>query len=405
MKRFLSILTTAIAVMLVALSGCDAPVERYPANELHALVVSTSRNTPTELAAEETTALTEAWFGTPQAPIWPREQLASDAAKKLVDPDQITRAAGPVYSDKQDQHFGLYREHCVSCHGVSGGGNGPASLLQNPYPRDFRAGIYKWKSTQRAAKPTRSDLMAVLHRGAPGSGMPSFLNIADEDLVALVDYVIFLSVRGEFERRMIDAAIDELGYEDTVAERQTSLLTLASGDDSIATDAAEIARETLNEICQSWLDATKSEVQVPSQSENDSVSIGRGKELFHGQIANCAGCHGKEGGGGVETLDFDDWTKEFTTRLAITPTDRDAVKPFRRAGALRPRKANPRRLVGGVFRGGGSPEELYRRIAVGIAGTPMPGVIVVDEPSPTGLTPDQIWDLVHYVLSLSDSEG
>ena len=190
----------------VFFGGCDVPVEHFPPNDLYALVVSTGRHTPTDLASQDTTAVVEDWFGTPLEPRWPTEQFGDAAAKNLVNPLNLTRAAGPVYSDQDNRHFGLFAEHCVTCHGVSGGGDGPASLLQNPYPRDFRAGIYKWKSTPGSAKPTRDDLTAILAHGAPGSGMPSFQNLSDEDRQALVDYVIFLSVRGEFERRMISGA-------------------------------------------------------------------------------------------------------------------------------------------------------------------------------------------------------
>ena len=48
--------------------------------------------------------------------------------------------------------------------------------------------------------------------------MPSFAALRDDDLEALVDYVIYLSVRGEVERRLAAAAIDELGYAETVPE-------------------------------------------------------------------------------------------------------------------------------------------------------------------------------------------
>lgn len=399
MKSVCYLLPLAAAI---AICGCDVPVEHYPPNRLYALVVSTSREVPTELAADDATAAVEAWFGTPLQPRWPDEQMFDPRAKTLVDIDNLNRAAGPVYSDQENRHFGLFNEHCVTCHGVSGGGDGPASLLQNPYPRDFRAGVFKWKSTFRGAKPTREDLIHLLRHGAPGTAMPSFSRIADEDLEALADYVIFLSVRGEFERRLIRTAVDELGYEDTRPDDDASLLSLTNSDQE--TDAIDIARETVERIVKAWVDAEQAVVPVPDPTAEDAASVSRGRELFHGDIAKCVGCHGQDGDAEIVTLDFDDWTKEYTTLLSITPDDRDAVRPFRKAGALRPRQIFPRKLSAGVYRGGGEPETLYRRIVTGIAGTPMPGVILADEPSATGLTSDQVWDIVHYVRALGEAK-
>lgn len=383
--------------------GCDAAVDHYPPNELFALVVSTRDAVPTKAAQDDTTAVVEAWFGTPLEPRWPADQMSSDAAKSLVNPDNLTRAAGPVYADQDDRHFGLYSEHCVTCHGVSGGGNGPASLLQNPYPRDFRSGIFKWKSTARNARPTRDDLSNILRHGAPGSAMPSFQQVPVQDLEALVDYVIFLSVRGQFERQLISGAVEDLEYDEARPELDFSLLSIL--DPNTETDALDFARETLDDILYRWVDANQSVIAVPDETPNDAASIQRGRESFHGRIALCSGCHGQDGDGPLALdTNYDDWTTEFTSRINITPTDREAVRPFRKAGALRPRIIVPRKLSDGVFRGGGDPETIYRRLVSGIAGTPMPAVNLSDEPSPTALTSDQVWDIVHFVRSLGESE-
>ncbi|HEY2251904.1 MAG TPA: hypothetical protein VGH74_12620, partial [Planctomycetaceae bacterium] len=59
----------------------------------------------------------------------------------------------------------------------------------------------------------------------------------------------------------------------------------------------------------------------------------------------------------------------------------------------------PRNLRSGIYRGGRAPYDLYRRIAVGINGTPMPGARAAG-PGQTGLQPDEIWNVVDYVRSL-----
>ena len=93
--------------------------------------------------------------------VWRRSDL-----KKL----QI--AAGPVRSDKSGRHSGLYREHCVHCHGISGDG----WVRRPPSSSHIRAtiaqGKFKFKSTD-ADMPT--DDGPGMHRRAtafPGRPCP-----------------------------------------------------------------------------------------------------------------------------------------------------------------------------------------------------------------------------------------
>lgn len=388
-----------VSLLMLPLFGCDAPVEKFESNDVYALTLVRSRNVPTDAARDDAAEVVRQLFGTPDQPRWPTEWMDEDSAVALIDPDRLVRAAGPVSSERDGTHLGLFREHCVTCHGLSGNGAGPASSTQNPYPRDFRPGVFKWKSTERAEKPTRADLTTLLQRGVPGTGMPSFSLLVEDDLEALVDYTVYLSVRGEVERRLVAAAIDQLGYEESAPDAEARLSTESGSE------GAEVVRAVLNRVTGDW--SAPIEAAVPEdwralEGESMTASIARGEEIFHGPIANCVGCHGKSGKGDVVTLDFDDWTKEYSTRLGLTPDDREAMRPFRQAGALRPRPVQPRNLQDGVFRGGDAPETLYRRITQGIAGTPMPAVPVVDQADGTGLTSDQVWDLVRYLRWLGE---
>ncbi|MCM2369763.1 cytochrome c [Aporhodopirellula aestuarii] len=366
-----------------------------------------SRDVPTEAALQDVSPLIETLFGTPQSPRWPVEWMATDEQRSLVSLDRLKIAAGGVTSDQENAHTGLYQEHCVICHGISGSGAGPASRYQVPYPRDFRAGVFKWKSTSRSEKPTRDDLMQLLVKGIPGTPMPSFSILPPSEREAIVDYVIYLSVRGEVERELLAFAIDMLDYDTTPPEEDLRLRLVSTADSaevpSEMTEGQEAIAEVIDDVVGRWTSAEPTPVPPYPELEGDELaaSIERGKEIFHGQIANCAGCHGQGGAGGLPSLDYDDWTKDFTTRIGISPDDKDAVKPFRKAGALPPRQIDPRVLAGGIMHGGGDPETLYRRIQNGIAGTPMPSVeISEDSAGKTGLSPDQAWDLVNYLSEM-----
>ena len=54
-------------------------------------------------------------------------------------------------------------------------------------------------------------------------------------------------------------------------------------------------------------------------------------------------------------------------------------------------------LTSGMFRGGGRPIDIYRRIYSGISGTPMPGFAQVFAKSP-----DDIWYLVHFIRDMGE---
>ena len=51
-----------------------------------------------------------------------------------------------------------YELHCAGCHSMIGDGAGPAARYLHPRPRNFRKGIYKFKSTSSGERPVRTDL-------------------------------------------------------------------------------------------------------------------------------------------------------------------------------------------------------------------------------------------------------
>ena len=53
--------------------------------------------------------------------------------------------AKPAVVSLSAQQRGLYRQHCVHCHGITGDGAGPTAQFLMPYPRDFRTGEFKFK--------------------------------------------------------------------------------------------------------------------------------------------------------------------------------------------------------------------------------------------------------------------
>lgn len=112
-------------------------------------------------------------------------------------------------------------------------------------------------------------------------------------------------------------------------------------------------------------------VAVPPAPPVTAERVARGKQLY--ADAECLACHGDRGRGDGPSAP----TLKDNRQLPIAPTD--LTKPQR-------------------FKNGARPRDVYRTLMTGLAGTPMPSY-------GDALEPDQAWDLVHYVLSLSGGDG
>jgi mono/diheme cytochrome c family protein len=317
-----------------------------------------------------------AMFGTPDEPfVLPETGL--DMAK-------LQLASGPVRSDIVGRKNGLYREHCAHCHGVTGDGLGPTAAFLNPYPRDYRPGVFKFKSTERADKPTHADLVRILHNGIPGTSMPSFALLSETQVDALAEYVKYLAIRGETELALMRAYF-ELDDEDQGKLPETREF---------------LVDETLAVVADRWKAAADAAIPVPEMLADIDLkaSIAKGRELFYGDKANCVKCHGPTALGDGQANDYDDWNKpivEWKKELAATE---DRAWAARAAGviagdALEPRTIPPRNLRHGIYRGGRRPLDLYYRIHAGINGAPMPA-------AKGTIAPEDIWHIVNYVRSL-----
>lgn len=395
--------------------GCDVPITQFPSNEIYVAKMEKSQSTDLALAMDDTAAALEDLFGTPDKPQWPTFSETDANLGKLVDIERLQQAAGAVRSDQKDQHVGLYREHCVQCHGIAGDGLGPTSRFLSPYPRDFRLGKFKFKSTPIGKRPTRSDLHRVLTRGLMGTSMPSFRLLKEHELEVLIDYVIYLSVRGQVERQLINEAALELDYE--AGDRLYDRTKRESDPDLFATQLKHIT-QVAEETARQWSQADEAVTPVPppptdfplygrsklesaEEREKLQASIARGRKLFLGPIANCASCHGATAMGDGQTNNYDAWTKDWTEGL--DPKNKEDLRPFLKLGALKPCFILPRNLRTGIYRGGSEPEDLYLRIINGIDGTPMPAT-AMQPANPQGLTENDVWDLVNFLLNLPNEE-
>lgn len=240
----------------------------------------------------------------------------------------------------------VYQLRCVQCHGISGDGNGPAAASLYPRPRDYRRGVFKFASTPYGARPLPSDLVRTVRAGIHGTSMPSFNLLPSEEIDSVVNYVLALTRRGEYEEE---------------------LAALAENEEALEKNA--IQEEAFPRVMQRWKTAEFQQVQpltpLPTFTEEH---VAWGKKAF--LTVGCAKCHGEDGRGQMsDNIGKDLWG--HTTRAAD--------------------------LTSGMLHGGQKPLDIYRRISSGINGTPMPGFA-----SSLQSQPDTIWHLVAYVKFISN---
>ncbi|MBI4241459.1 MAG: c-type cytochrome, partial [Candidatus Rokubacteria bacterium] len=82
----------------------------------------------------------------------------------------------------------VYEKQCAACHGLDGRGEGEAAYLLYPKPRDFTASKFALVSAWERV-PTDEDLFRTISRGMPGSAMPSWGHLSEEERWGLVHYV------------------------------------------------------------------------------------------------------------------------------------------------------------------------------------------------------------------------
>lgn len=419
--------SVALTLMLLApLIGCQSEVPYFRPNLVEIQIEEDSSEPITEDQQRLINETMLAMFGTPDDPANPFPE-DEDAEVKAsggpltnfgFDVEKLKIAAGPAYKDAEGNQHGLYRLHCAHCHGVTGGGDGPTAPFLNPYPRDYRPGVFKYKSTFGAAKPSHDDLKRVLVHGVAGTSMPSFRTLPDNEIEALVEYVRYLSVRGETEIRLIEYLASEGEMPGSITEIAGGF-PLAVDDDGIPEEEPE-EENVVASVMYQWDSAPAYIIQPVSSpidysepnSEAMKESIARGEKLFYSKNLQCNSCHGDSAQGDGQRDKYTVWFKwreDLGTNNDDPAEINRVVHQFMEVGALQPRTIHPRNLRLGVYRGGRRPIDIYRRIYSGINGGPMPaqgtaagiaGNDVADDEAGGSIRREQIWDVVSYVMSL-----
>ncbi|MER3445804.1 MAG: hypothetical protein C4291_02740 [Candidatus Dadabacteria bacterium] len=219
----------------------------------------------------------------------------------------------------------LYEYRCVSCHGEKGNGHPRTPEKLAVAPRDFTGEshfirgdgnivkdgkvVFKFSSAQQGPA-LEEDIEDTIRNGLPGTPMPGFADLTEEEIKALTEYVMgFGYMQWRFGMKKPDPAVVDLKVPDDLAE------------------------------------ALKTDNFKPVDDR-----IQKGRTFFQ---AACGVCHGdiEDLGKNAKRLDLEtNWLGQDGKPIDILPRN-FATEPFKK----------------------GSPEQIYRTIRLGIKGTPMPG--------------------------------
>jgi mono/diheme cytochrome c family protein len=268
--------------------------------EAHSIRTGQSRGTVLGWLALFGLAIAAGLYGlyrSPPRPISPGSEAAS-----------VPAPAEPLAHARQ-----LFEQNCAGCHGEKGDGEGVAARFLYPRPRNFQENQFRVVTTVNKV-PSEADLVHVITRGMPGSGMMPFGHLSEADRVELATYVRHLAGVGIRDEELKRAAAEK--EQINPAELDELIAKLLAPGDLLAVPA-----------------------DLPAFGPE---SVARGKLLYEKDA--CAACHGPtgKGDGPQDQRDRSGW-------------------PIR-----------PRDFGRGIYKGGYDLQQLLARIMLGMPGTPMP---------------------------------
>jgi cytochrome c oxidase cbb3-type subunit 2 len=156
----------------VSTKAYDPTVESDPARPVLLASSPCSSTTP----GKDTDQLLHAWLDGAELDGSPKQPAPTTV-------DAAMRARGAK----------LYLQHCATCHGASGDGEGQDKCAVDPPPAVHKSGVFELRTTEHEALPTDEDLFRTISRGIHGTAMPPWIALPESDRWALVAHVKSLS--------------------------------------------------------------------------------------------------------------------------------------------------------------------------------------------------------------------
>ena len=277
---------------------------------------------------------------------------------RMWDPDiskAVSKMRDGVVTERASMEAAeIYQLRCAVCHGETGAGDGPAADFVYPRPRDFTLGLWKYKTSPGDLPPSDTDLFDTIRHGLPGTSMPGWSRL--------------------FTDRQIEGLVQVVKGFDT-----TAIWAPEDADDDAFDDEGHYLKDPLI-----ISEAEPTQGQITYSPE----SVALGKEIFE---ENCRKCHGERGRGNLTSGEFLD--DDFGYRI----WPRDLTKPW----TWRTTEASAGGLSGEAQRDE-TIRNIYRRVSIGIRGTPMPSHRATEEGEEDAITLEDRWHVANYTYSLRE---
>lgn len=135
----------------------------------------------------------------------------------IVSPDLFR---GYVFSaDTRSSGRRVYETYCIGCHGDNGLGDGEAASFLSPQPRNFVNGAFKYFHTgETGPLPSDESLKITIRNGLPGSAMPAFPLLTDQEIQDVTTYLKSLREGGWVEPEPVQPAAETIAIAGETAE-------------------------------------------------------------------------------------------------------------------------------------------------------------------------------------------
>ncbi len=253
-----------------------------------------------------------------------------------------------VSADQLNLGKRVYIENCFACHGMDGGGNGPASKGLVPPPRNFKQGIFKFGYVVSGGLPTDEDLYRIISKGLHGSAMLPW-DLEKGSIMAAVQYI------------------------------KTFAPDVWEGEDKVLGNVMKLTKD-------------------PYGLAHKESAIKRGEKVYHTE-ANCQSCH-------RAYVTYDEFSKLNQEAYGEPVARSDIDENFYNLKLQESEyvydgpeekvvKQLPPDFTWHKVRSAKTEPELFLRLKAGVGGTTMPSWHEV-------LSDEDIWAVSHYVKYLMD---
>lgn len=119
----------------------------------------------------------------------------SSAPTPAPTPDVTSVSTVSTATPPADLGAAVYAQHCASCHGPTGKGDGPAASALQPPPKD----ISRPRTEAERMPPSRVE---IIRNGKPGTAMVGFAAVLKPDELAAIEAYIHTLAHGAGGGRM-----------------------------------------------------------------------------------------------------------------------------------------------------------------------------------------------------------